>query len=100
MTAPGAYRSFRLGVELELQLQAYVTATWELQIRVVLFSFFFFSFLAALHHMEFLGQGSDLSCSCDLCRSGNAKSLTHRARLGIKPVSQCSGDVTDPTEPQ
>ena len=42
MTAPGAYRSFRLGVELELQLQAYVTATWELQIRVVLFSFFLF----------------------------------------------------------
>lgn len=26
----------------------------------------FNSFLAALRHVEFLGQGSDPSCSCDL----------------------------------
>ena len=33
----------------------------------------FFSFLATPQHMQFLGQGSDPSCSCDLCCScGNA----------------------------
>ena len=31
--------------------------------------FFFFPFLATMQHMEVLGQGSDLSCSCDLCCS-------------------------------
>ena len=35
--------------------------------------FFFFFFLAVPGHMEFLGQGSDLSCSCN---------LTHCASLG------------------
>ena len=49
--------------------------------------------------MEFLGQGSDPSHSCDLLRScGN--SLTHCARLGIKPVSQCFRDTADPIAPQ
>ena len=42
------------------------------------FHFFFFFFLADLQHMEFPGQGSDLSYSCNLCCScGNAGSLTH-----------------------
>ena len=51
--------------------------------------FFSFLFLAALWHMEFRGQGSDLSHSCDLLHScGNAGSLTYYVRLGIKPVSQ------------
>ena len=37
----------------------------------------FFSFLAALQGMAFLGQGSDLSCSCDLCCScNNARSFS------------------------
>ena len=57
----------------------------------------FFFFLAALRHMEFPGQGSDLSCSCNLSSiCGNAKSVTHYARLGIKPMSHCSQDTTDP----
>ena len=44
--------------------------------------------LAALRHMEFPGQGSDLSHRCDLCHScGNTGSLTHCAGPGIKPVS-------------
>ena len=45
-------------------------------------SFFFFSlFLAAPQHMDLLGQGSDLSHSCNLSHScGNAGSLTHCAR--------------------
>ena len=52
-------------------------------------------------HMEFSGQGSDLSWSCDLNHScGNAGSLTHCARLGIKPESQCSQNANDPTVPQ
>ena len=36
----------------------------------------FFPFLVTLRHMEFPGQGSDLSCSCDLCCScGIARSF-------------------------
>lgn len=46
----------------------------------------FFSSLVALHHMEFLGQGTDLSRSCDLSGSfGNAGPSTHRARLPAHP---------------
>ena len=38
--------------------------------------FFFFSFLATLWYMEFPGQESALSHSCDLCHScGNARSF-------------------------
>ena len=45
--------------------------------------FFFFSFLATPWHMEFPGQGSDLSHSCDLCHScSNAGSLTHHDQAG------------------
>ena len=50
----------RLGVQLETELLAYTTATAML----------------------------DLSCICDLCHSfWNARSLTHRARSGIKLAS-------------
>ena len=59
--------------------------------------FCFFFFFAALRRMEFLGQESDLSRSCDLrCSGGNARSLTHCAGLGMEPVSQGSRDTTDP----
>ena len=52
-------------------------------------------------HMEFLGQGSDLSYRCDLShKCSNARSLTHCAGLGIEPVPQCSQDATIPTAPQ
>ena len=51
--------------------------------------------------MECPGWGSDLSHSYDLnCSYGNAGSLAHRARPGIKPVSQRSRDATDPVVPQ
>ena len=51
--------------------------------------------------MEFLNEGSDLSRSCDLSNSsGNARSLTYCAGLGIKPSSQHSQDTTDPVVPQ
>ena len=44
--------------------------------------------LAALQHMEFMGQGSDLSHSCDLYRSySNARSFSPLCRPGIKPAS-------------
>ena len=43
----------------------------------------------------------DLSCSCSLhCSCGNARSLTHCARLGIKLASQHCGDTTNPIGPQ
>ena len=48
----------------------------------------FFSFLAALWHMEFPGQGSDLSHGCILSHScSSTGSLTHCTGPGIKPVS-------------
>ena len=68
-----------------------------------LFHFFFlFSFfLATLWPTEFPGQGSDLSCNCDLGRScGNTRPLTHCTGPGIKPVSQCCRDTADPLVPQ
>ena len=52
-------------------------------------------------HMKFSGQGSDLSCSCNLSHScGNTGFLTHCARPGIELSSQRSQDATDPTAPQ
>ena len=63
--------------------------------------FFSFSFLAIPWHIEFRGQGSDLSHSCDLSFSyGNAGSLTLCTGLGIKLVSQRSRDAADPLVPQ
>ena len=60
------------------------------------FNFFFFFFLATPWHMEFLGQGSDLSHNCDLCPNCcNAGSLTHCVRLGIEPVSQGCRDAAN-----
>ena len=60
-------------------------------------SFFSPPFLAAPWHMEFLGQGSDPSCSCNLCQScGNARSLTDCAQPGLGPVSQCSREAASP----
>ena len=62
---------------------------------------FFFSFLTSLRHVEFPGQGTDLSHSCDLsCSCGDAGSLTHCAGLGVKPASPCSQDAPDPAAPQ
>ena len=47
----------------------------------------FFPSLAVLCHMEFLGQGLNLSWSCNLHHScSNAGSLTHCAGLGIEPL--------------
>ena len=44
---------------------------------------FFFSFLSTPQHLEFLGQGSDPSYSCDLhCIWSNTRSLTHCAGPG------------------
>ena len=68
---------------------------------LVLGHFFFFSFLVTLWHMEFLGQGSDLSHSYDPSRScGNAGSLIHCAGPETEPVSQCSQDDANPVVPQ
>ena len=60
---------------------------------------FFFFFLPMAY--GFPGQGSTPSCSCDLCLTwGKAKSLTHCAKLGLKPVSQCSRNAAGPLVPQ
>ena len=65
-----------------------------------LFLFLFFSFLAPLQQMEFPGQESKPSCSCNLCHScSNAGSLTHCARPGIDHTSQHSRNTADPAVP-
>lgn len=57
--------------------------------------------LATAKHMEFLGQESDASFTCDLCCScGYTRSLTHCAWLGMEPASQHCRDATDPTASQ
>ena len=60
---------------------------------------FFFPFLATLWHIEFLGQGSDPSHSCNLCCI-NARSLTHCAMFGMEPAFQHSRDIADSIVPQ
>ena len=64
--------------------------------------FLFLSFLPPCsQHIEFLGQGLNLSHSCDLHHScSNTGSLTHCARLGMEPVSQSSRDATNFVVPQ
>ena len=58
-------------------------------------------FLATPGHMEFLGQGSELSHSCNLsCSYSNARSLTHYAWPGIKPASQGSQDAANLLAPE
>ena len=55
--------------------------------------FCLFSFLAAPHHMQFLGQGSDLRCSYDLhCNHGNARSFNPLYQAGDQTCAQCSRD--------
>ena len=67
----------------------------------LLFLFSLSLFLAALWHMEFPGQGSDLNHHGDLYRGcGNAGSLTHGTRLEIKPASWHCSDAADPVAPQ
>ena len=60
--------------------------TWKFQVKFYLFT------QVAPRHMEFLGQGSDPSCSGDLRHScgSNIRSLTHCVGLGIEPASQGS----------
>ena len=55
------------------------------------FIYLFIYFISSPRHMEFPGQGSDLSHTCNLCQScGKPGSLTPCSRLGISPASQCS----------
>ena len=63
--------------------------------------FFFPPFLATPRHKEFPGQGSDRSCSCNLCHScSSVGSLTQCAGLRIETASQHSRDAADPVVPQ
>ena len=49
------------------------------------YSFFFFSFLATPWHTELPGQGSVLSCSCNLYHiCGNSRSFNPQCRVGDK----------------
>ena len=64
-------------------------------IYLFIYSVVFFSFLATPRHLELPGQGSDPSHNCDLSH-GNAKSLTHCARLRTEDSSQRSQDPVGP----
>ena len=60
-----------------------------------------FFFFATLQHVEFLDQGSDLSCSHHLCHScGHDGPLTQGARPGMEPASQHYRDAADPIVPE
>ena len=61
-------------LEDELILMGKIEAWFDISFFFFFFFFPFFFFLATWRHMEFLGQGSDPSCSCDLHYScGNAR---------------------------
>ena len=67
----------------------------------LIFSLFSFSLQPPPLHVKFLGQGSDLSHSCNLsCSCSNARSLTHCAGQGVRPASQGSQAAADPVAPQ
>ena len=52
-------------------------------------------------HMEFPGQGSDLSHGYDLCHSfSNTGSLSHCTKLGTESACQCARNTADPVVPQ
>ena len=52
-----------------------------------LFFFFFFFFSCTCSIWMFPGQGSNLSCSCDICHScNNTRSLTHRTGSGTESM--------------
>jgi len=66
---------------------------------LISFSFFlvFLSFFATPRNMEFPGQWSGLSQSCDL---GHRQILNPLGLgLGIEPASQCSQEAADPIVP-
>ena len=47
---------------------------------------FFFSFLATLRHVEFPGQGVDLSCRCNLCcRCSTSGSFNTLCPMKLRP---------------
>ena len=55
----------------------------------------FSSFPGSLQYMEFPGQGSDPSCSCNLRHSGGkAGSFNPLCWMGINPASWCCRDAT------
>ena len=81
--------------ELSLELRAHPDPGWSH------FFFLFFTFLATPQHMELLGQGSDLSHSCNLCQAvATLDPLTHCAGPGIEPASWHYRDTADPTASQ
>ena len=69
---------------------------WTWATAVTMFCFVF-SFLVVPWHMEFLGQGSDLSCSSSC---SNTSSLTYCAGPGTESVSWSSRDSAEPVLPQ
>ena len=91
-------------IVLTLNCLKAVTSLWSFIQESVLFFFevkLLFIDLAAPLYVEFLGQGSDLSRSCDLFRScSNTGFLIHCARQGIEAASQRSRDAADPVVPQ
>ena len=81
------------GVTALMTNALWVVYSWAL----TFFQFFFFLlFLAAPQHMEFPGQGSDLSRSYNLsCSCGNAGSSSHCAGPGSNPCPSSSQDAAE-----
>ena len=66
----------------------------------LMFFFYSFSFFGHPQHMEFPGQGSDPSCSCNLYHSCGSAGSFNCAGPRIKPVSWCCTDAANPFVPQ
>ena len=74
---------------LQVNLNPYFTLSYLSFLRQYCFCFILFcfsSFLATLWHMKFPGQGSDLSCSFNLCHScRNTESQPTALGWGLNP---------------
>ena len=82
-----------IGVQNQTQLQENVGWVIYQMVQQGFLCFLFFLFLAAPGHMEFPGQGSDSSCSFDLCVAAPTPNG------GNQTVSQHSQDAADPIAP-
>lgn len=57
-------------------------------------------FFLAAHSIQSSQAQDQIQAAAVAHTTAVARSLNHYARQEMKPVSQCSRDTTDPTEPQ
>ena len=72
----------------------------DVAIAISFFLFYLFTFLTDLQHMEFLGQGSDLSCSYNLCCNCGCAGTFNPLGCGLNLCPWPCRDATNPVASQ